>query len=74
MKEKENEEYLNQMKEYSLLGKRLAEPGDIADTILFLASNEANFMTGEIVTVDCGFELNHDLYFLQEDEVMTMNP
>ena len=74
MKEKDNEEYLNQMKEYSLLGKRLAEPGDVADTILFLASNEANFMTGEIVTVDCGFELNHDLSFLQEDEIMTMNP
>lgn len=74
MKEKDNKEYLNQMKEYSLLGKRLAEPGDVADTILFLASNEANFMTGEIVTVDCGFELNHDLSFLQEDEIMTMNP
>lgn len=74
MREKDNEEYLSQMKEYSLLGKRLAEPGDVADTILFLASNEANFMTGEVVTVDCGFELNHDLSFLQEDEIMTVNP
>ena len=74
MTEKANEEYLNQMKEYSLLGKRLAEPGDVADTILFLASNEASFMTGEIVTVDCGFELNHDSSFQQEDEIMTMNP
>ena len=26
-------------------------------------------MTGEIISVDCGFELNHDLSFLQKDEI-----
>lgn len=68
MKEEDNEEYLNQMKEYSLLGKKILAPEDVADAVLFLASNDAKFMTGEIITLDCGFELNHDLSFLQEDE------
>ena len=67
MRENDNEEYLNQMKEYSLLEKRMSGPEEISDAILFLASNEANFMTGEIMTVDCGFELNHDLSFQQDD-------
>ena len=44
------------------------------DSILFLYSNEANFMIGEIMTVDCGFELNHDLFFQQDEEMMTGNP
>ena len=67
MRENDNEEYLNQMKEYSLLEKRMSGPEEISDSILFLSSNEANFMTGEIMTVDCGFELNHDLSFQQDD-------
>ena len=74
MNQNNNEEYLNQMKEYCLLEKKIPGPEDIADAILFLASNEANFMTGEIMTVDCGFELNHDLSFQQDEEVMTGNP
>ena len=32
-------------------------------SVLFLASDKAGFMTGEIMTIDCGFELNHDLSF-----------
>ena len=66
LKGKKNDDYLIQMKNFSLLGKRLIEPEEVADTILFLASNEAKFMTGEIITMDCGFELNHDLSFQQE--------
>ena len=68
MKEINNEEYLNQMKDYCLLKKRISKPDEIADAILFLASNEANFMTGEILCIDCGFELNHDLSFQLDDE------
>lgn len=34
---------------------RLAEPRDIAGTILFLASEEANFMTGSVVLLDGGY-------------------
>lgn len=33
---------------------RIGEPEDIADVILFLASNAARYMTGQIVTVDGG--------------------
>ena len=68
LKNEMNKKYLNQMKGYNLLGKELINPGEVADTILFLASNEANFMTGEIINIDCGFELNHDTSFLYKDE------
>jgi len=37
--------------------KRLAEPEDIAKAILFLASNDADFITGQILLVDGGFSL-----------------
>ena len=61
-----NEKYLEMMKEYCLLNKKIVEPEEVADAILFLASDEACFMTGEIMTIDCGFELNHDLSFMDE--------
>ena len=34
---------------------RLAEPVEIAKVVLFLASNEASYMTGSLVTVDAGY-------------------
>ena len=33
---------------------RIGEPEDIADVILFLASNGARYMTGQVVVVDGG--------------------
>ena len=59
-----NDKFLEMIKEYSLLNKKNIEPDNVADTILFLASDEACFMTGEIMTIDNGFELNHDLSFM----------
>ena len=35
--------------------KRLAEPREIAHAILFLASDEASFITGENLMVDGGY-------------------
>ena len=38
--------------------RRLGEPGDVAATALFLASDDAKFMTGAILYNDGGFLLN----------------
>ena len=35
----------------------------MADTILFLVSDEASFITGVIILNDNGFSINHDLNF-----------
>ena len=61
-----NEKYLEMMKNFNLLEKKNLEPEKVADSILFLASDEAGFMTGEIMTLDNGFELNHDLSFIDD--------
>jgi 3-oxoacyl-[acyl-carrier protein] reductase len=37
--------------------KRMAKPEDIAKAILFLASDDANFITGQLLLVDGGFSL-----------------
>jgi 3-oxoacyl-[acyl-carrier protein] reductase len=37
--------------------KRMAEPLDIANAILFLSSNESDFFTGQVLLVDGGFSL-----------------
>lgn len=34
---------------------RLASPDDIARSILFMASDDASFMTGSVVAVDGGY-------------------
>jgi 2-keto-3-deoxy-L-fuconate dehydrogenase len=36
---------------------RLAHPGEIADLVLFLASDSASFMTGQTVTIDGGISI-----------------
>ncbi|MGQ9646904.1 MAG: SDR family oxidoreductase [Thermodesulfobacteriota bacterium] len=37
--------------------KRMAQPEDIAKAILFLASDDAHFITGQLLLVDGGFSL-----------------
>ena len=37
--------------------KRIGKPEDIAHAILFLLSDEANSITGEVLHVDCGFNI-----------------
>lgn len=39
----------------NILLKRFAQPEEIANVILFLASDESSFMTGSVVTVDGGY-------------------
>ncbi|UCG66924.1 MAG: 3-oxoacyl-ACP reductase FabG [Deltaproteobacteria bacterium] len=50
------EEVKRNMIEGSYL-KRIAEPIDIAKAILFLASDDADFITGQLLLVDGGFSL-----------------
>jgi len=47
-------EYLESIKAAHPMG-RLGEPGEVAEAILFLASDRASFITGAILPVDGGF-------------------
>lgn len=47
------EKILEMMKEKTPL-KRLGQPSDVAHTLLFLASDEANFINGAVIPVDGG--------------------
>jgi NAD(P)-dependent dehydrogenase (short-subunit alcohol dehydrogenase family) len=39
---------------------RLAEPSEIADAVVFLCSDKARFITGQILAVDGGYTTNGD--------------
>ena len=53
----------NNKGDYFPLGKKILEPSNIVDTMLFLGSDEASFITGEIIQNDNGYGINHDLSF-----------
>jgi NAD(P)-dependent dehydrogenase (short-subunit alcohol dehydrogenase family) len=66
--EDQNREYMEKMGTYNLLGEnKVVQPTDIVNSMLFLASEDAKFITGEIIKVDNGFSLNHDLNFSKLD-------
>lgn len=48
------------------LGKKILQPENVVDTLLFLGSDEASFITGEIIQNDNGYGLNHDLSFTHD--------
>lgn len=64
---KDNQEYLEKSSTLFLLKKQPVDPEEIADSVLFLASSDAEFVTGEIIKNDNGYALNHDLSFNEED-------
>lgn len=49
-----SEEFQRRVSELIMAG-RMAEPDEIADAMLFLASKQAGYMTGQLVNVDGGF-------------------
>lgn len=61
-----NRDYLDNMGEFFLLNKKVMKPEDIVNSILYLASDEASFITGEVLSNENGFILNHDLSFNEE--------
>ncbi len=46
------------------LKNKVPLPKHITDTILFLASDESSYMTGEIINLDAGYSLNHNYTFI----------
>lgn len=65
-KERNNENFMQQNSLNNLLSKNVIESRDIVDTMLFLASDDAQFVTGEIIQVDNGYGLNHDLSYADD--------
>ena len=51
------------------LGKKFVEKENVAETILFLASDEASFITGEIIQNDNGYSINHSMSFTNDNFV-----
>lgn len=51
----ENSEFANTLKQMTALG-RYGKPRDIGETVAFLASSGASYLTGSIINVDGGFE------------------
>jgi 3-oxoacyl-[acyl-carrier protein] reductase len=53
MTDQEYAQFLDARKKITSLG-RIAEPEDIADVVLFFASDESRFVTGKTLLVDGG--------------------
>lgn len=64
--EDENNLFMDKIGAYFPLGQKVIEPDEIVDTVLFLACEDSQFITGEIINVDAGYSLNHDLCFTQD--------
>ena len=59
-KERNNKEFMRKAGMSNLLSQNVLDPGDVVDAMLFLGSDDAGFVTGEIIKIDNGYSLNHD--------------
>lgn len=66
--ESENQKLMETVGFTNLLNKDVIYPQDVANSVLFLASDDASFITGEIIEIDNGFGLNHDNSFSDQSE------
>ena len=55
----------------NLLNNEVIKPEDVVESILFLASDDASFITGEIIKIDNGYSLNHDMNFTEFETGVT---
>jgi len=51
---------------------KILKPEEVADTILWLASSDASYITGEILTIDGGQELTTNLYNFHKEDMVTL--
>lgn len=62
-KEKNHSMFMKKKASNNLLSQSTIQPDEIVDVMLFLGSDDAGFITGEIIKVDSGYSLNHDCSF-----------
>ena len=62
-KEKNHSMYMKKKAYNNLLSESLIQPDEVVDVMLFLGSDDAGFVTGEIIKVDSGYSLNHSKSF-----------
>lgn len=62
LSEEENEQFLINAAADVPLEHKLNEAVEVANAIMFLASEDAEFITGEILTIDGGQSLTSDRY------------
>ncbi|HKG89908.1 MAG TPA: SDR family oxidoreductase [Nitrososphaeraceae archaeon] len=64
-KELREKEEKRKEKEKEIPFHRIGEPAEIAKIALFLASDDASYITGNMIYVDGGLSLSHSNYFLE---------
>ena len=68
MIEGNSKEFYQKLAETNPLG-RIAEPNDIANVIKFLLSKDADYINGQVLTVDGGYTNQDPTLLIEEDEV-----
>mmetsp|Transcript_38495 Transcript_38495/g.28332 ORF Transcript_38495/g.28332 Transcript_38495/m.28332 type:complete len:311 (+) Transcript_38495:300-1232(+) len=64
-----NNQFLQEANNTTPLLQEIPDPGDVANSICWLASNEASFVTGEILVIDGGHTLTTNRYQGQMEKV-----
>jgi len=69
---RDNKVILDSIARATPLEHRINTPEEAADTILWLASDEASYITGEIITVDGGQSITTNLYPYEMQELVIL--